>query len=384
MATNMTQSIRGKRILFAMCSMELGGAERQGLHLARHLKGLGCDVRIWSTHTGVGLLAEECEAEGIPWSVHRFIWPCRKSSLVRDAWKMTHALRRERPDVILSYTTWPNVGCGLTWRLSPAQACIWGQRCVHDLRGDIVERLAYRQASAVICNAQHEVDYLRRTLGETPAPTHVIYNGVDMKPAQKSRAEWRAEFGIASQTPVATMVANFRAEKDHRTLLEAWEQMLASMPERCAPPRLLLAGAPQYAYADIRSFADNLALNGTVVFPGQVKDISGLLAASDLGVLASKHEGLPNAVIEYMTSGLPVVATDLPGNREALGPYPESLLCPVGDVASLARALRSLIASPALRQELGSANRERATAEFSIRRMCQKTTDLICDMLKAE
>jgi len=102
---NEPQIVANKRILFVFCSLELGGAERQGLHLARHFKNMGCDVRVWSNHAGPGLVVEECDAAGIPWAVHRFRWPCRKSSLVRDSVRTLWALRQERPDVILAYTT---------------------------------------------------------------------------------------------------------------------------------------------------------------------------------------------------------------------------------------------------------------------------------------
>lgn len=376
-------TIAGKRILFVFCSLELGGAERQGLHLARHLKRLGYDVRVWSTHAGRGLVADHCEAAGIPWAVHRFRWPCRKGSLIRDGWRLVHALRKERPDVILPYTTWPNVGCGLTWRLSSAKACIWGQRNVNCLRGDPVERFAYRRASAVVCNAEHEADYLHRTLGETGARRYIVHNGLELEPARKTRAEWRTELGLSADATVFTMLANFRPQKDHPTLLRAWRKMLDATPEDGTHrPHLLLAGAPQQSYLTVRQLADNLDLLDTVHFPGQIEDVSGLLAASDIGVLASTHEGLSNAVLEYMASGLPVVATDLPGNREALGEAVQPSLVRVGDADELADRLRDLLADPYTRACIGRLNRQRVQTAFSVEAMCEKTVTIIGNLLK--
>lgn len=372
--------LNGQRILFVFCSLELGGAERQGLHLARYLKNIGCDVRVWSNHAGHGLVVDHCNDAGIPWAVHRFRWPCRKSSLVRDSWRMLRALRQERPDVILTYTKWANVSCGLTWRWSPAKVCIWGQRDIHWLCGDAVERFAYRRVSAVICNAEHEVDYLRRTLGETTAPVSVVHNGFDLAPCIKTRTAWRAELGISEAITVATMVANFRPEKDYPTLLHAWRKVLA-IPQGQTRPRLLLAGASQQSYNAVHQLASNLGLLDSVSFLGQVRDISGLLAASDIGVLTSTHEGLSNVVIEYMASGLPVVATDLPGNREALGDDPQQPFCKPGDTDSLAARLQVLLHDPDLRQDLGIRNRQRALAEFSIDEMCGTTADIIGDLL---
>jgi glycosyltransferase involved in cell wall biosynthesis len=375
----------GRRVLFVLCGFDLGGAERQALHFARYLAELGCDVRVWGHHLhqpGPEMVIDHCDAAGIPWAVYRFRWPCRKAALVRDAWRMLRGLRRERPDVILPYTTWPNVGCGLTWRWSPARVCVWGQRDIR-LRGDVVERLAYRNASVVICNAAHEIDHLRRVLGETRAPVHVVHNGIELAPAQRSRAEWRADLGIDTAAPVATMVANFRPGKDHATLLRAWGQVLAGSSDCGSRPRLLLAGAHQESYAATQQLAGDLGLLDSVNFLGQVKDVAGLLRASDIGILATADEGLPNAILEYMASGLPVIATDLPGNREALGEATERSFYMPGDAGSLAARLEALLYAPDLRKQMGARNRQRTSTEFSITKMCETMASIVADHLDA-
>ena len=378
-ASSTTALLRGKRILFALCGFDLGGAERQALCLARHLKGLGCDVRVWGHHhhcPGPELVIEHCEAAGIPWAEHRFRWPCGKWALLRDAWRLLWALRRERPDVILSYTNWPNVGCGLVWRWSRAKAFVWGQRDIR-LTGRAVERFAYRRASAVVCNAAHEVEILRHTFGDARVPISVVHNGIELAPAHRTRAEWRAKLAIGEGVTVATMLANFRPGKDHPTLLQAWRKLLDAIPERKSRPRLVLAGAPQETDSSVRQLASDLGLASNVIFPGQARDVAGLLAASDLGVLATADEGLPNAALEFMAAGLPVVATDLPGNREALGEHPQQPFCRPGDAASLADCLKPLLHAADLRHELGNRNRQRVLAEFSVQRMCESMTDII-------
>ena len=381
---NERSALAGKRCLFALCGFELGGAERQALHLARHLQAEGCSVKVWGHHhrwSGAELVIEHCEAAGIPWAEHRFRWPSRKTDFLRDGSQWLRGLWREKPEIVLSYTPWPSVACGLFWRLSPAKAFIWGQRDTGDLRGDAVERFACRSASAVVCNAAHEVDYLRRALGEIPGPVSVIHNGIELPPAENSRREWRISLGIDRETPVATMLANFRPQKDHGALLHAWKRLLDSRQDAKRPPRLLLAGAPQDSHMPAHRLAADLGLLDTVTFLDQVRDITGLLAATDVGVLISSHEGLPNAVLEYMAAGLPVVATDLPGNREALGDDPGQPLCAIGDEETLAAVLATLIDGPSLRERLGSRNRERAAAEFSIDSMCVKSVRLIANLL---
>ena len=178
------------------------------------------------------------------------------------------------------------------------------------------------------------------------------------------------------------MVANFRFQKDHKTLLYAWSKVLANHPAGKARPRLLLAGAPQESYNVIKKLVDSLALRDSVFFLGQITDISGLLAACDIGVLSTPNEGLPNAVIEYMASGLPVVATDLPSTREVLGEEFKQQFCKPGDPESLAERLQVLLDNSKLRQNLGARNRQRAESVFSIDKMCKKTVGIIESLLE--
>ena len=369
-------------MLFVFPGPELGGAERQGLHLARYLKTMGCEVHVWSTLPGEGKVVEECAAENFSWAAHRFLWPCRKSSLVRDGWRLIRALRKLRPDVILSYTTSPNVGCGLFWRFTPAKACIWGQRSINDLQGDAVERLSCSKVSAVICNAAHEVKYLEQVLGKLSPPIHVIHNGLDLAPGEKSRQEWRASLNITDDAVVIVMLANFRSVKDHFTLINSWARVLQGLSPSSPFPCLVLAGAPQFTVKEVKKLAEELELTETIRFPGQIKDVSGLLSACDIGVLISKHEGLPNAVLEYMAAGLPVIATDLPGNREALGDDDESSFCKPNDPDDLSFRLKELISSMDKRLFMGARNHQRILSEFTIQAMCEKTTSIIADLLK--
>lgn len=375
--------LSGKKILFVLCGFELGGAERQALHLARHLKGLGCEVRVWGHHhknVGPERVIKICEEAGIPWDEYRFRWPCGKIVFIRDLWKMLLGLRKERPDIILPYLPWPSTACGLLWRLSSARICIWGQRNVDDLHVGFVQRSAYRSVSGVICNAEHEVEYLRRTIGGTKAPVHVVHNGVDLGRPQRSRSEWRKELGIEQNAVVATMVANFRPQKDHPTLLHAWRKVTDNIPNGKPVPYLILAGAPLESFDDIFQLASSLNLNDSVIFPGQIEDVSGLLAASDIGILTTRNEGLPNAILENMYSGLPVVATDVSGNIEALGEKNDKQLCSPRDSVDLAQKISFLVENPAVRAQLGERNQKRALSEFSIEVMCKRMVRVITDI----
>jgi glycosyltransferase involved in cell wall biosynthesis len=239
------------------------------------------------------------------------------------------------------------------------------------LQGGAIERVAYQRASVVICNANHEVDYLSQMVGTTKAPVRVVHNGLELPPPVRTRADWRKQLTVPDGAAVVTMLANFRFQKDHATLLRSWRLVIDDHPVKENAPVLILAGSPQESFSSVQSLAEELRLTSSVRYPGQVQDVSGLLEASDIGVLTTFHEGLSNSVLEYMTCGLPVVATDIPGNEEALGEGANAQLCPQGDAQDLAEKLLSLITAPDLRRNLGDRNLQRARAEFSITKMCE-------------
>src|SRR5439155_2520583 len=117
-------------------------------------------------------------------------------------------------------------------------------------------------------------------------------------------------------------------------------------------------------------------LGSSVRFLGDVEDVAGLLAASDVAVLSSPSESRPHAVLEAAAAGLPIVATDIPGIREALGQHQHAHLAPVGDAERLAENLVQLISQPALRAELGELNRRSVDGGAALP-VGQATADLI-------
>jgi glycosyltransferase involved in cell wall biosynthesis len=102
-----------------------------------------------------------------------------------------------------------------------------------------------------------------------------------------------------------------------------------------------------------------------------------LLSACDIGLLISPSEGMSNSVIEYMASGLPVVATDIPSNREVLGDAYPAQFCKPREPDDLAERLIGFITNRVLREEVGKRNQERARQVFSVEAMCEQTISII-------
>jgi glycosyltransferase involved in cell wall biosynthesis len=119
-----------------------------------------------------------------------------------------------------------------------------------------------------------------------------------------------------------------------------------------------------------------------VHFLGERRDIARILPHLLCVWLASAYEGQSNALLEAMSAGLPVIATDIAGNRDLVVPSETGFLIPVGDKAGLARKTQPLLKDPALAARLGAAGQERALREFSVEQMVDRHADVYTGMLQ--
>lgn len=135
--------------------------------------------------------------------------------------------------------------------------------------------------------------------------------------------------------------------------------------------------------AGLTELCRDLGLQECVRFPGFVRPADSLLCLAGIGVLPSHREGFPNTLVEYWAAGLAVVATDLPGVREALAGGEAALLVPPGDPEALAGALARLLRDEALRQRLAEAGAARARLDFSGQGEAQRLESLFGSLIRA-
>jgi glycosyltransferase involved in cell wall biosynthesis len=365
--------MKGRRVIFVLGNLELGGAERQALILAKHLKEReNADVEIWGFNQS-GTVATLCEQIG----VRSRVVPCtfngdstsRITSLLRVAWW----LRKARPEVLLPYTLVPNVVCGLVWKWTGARVCIWNQRD-EGLPGSLTgwENSAVRETSKFIANSRGGAQFLIEQLQADPARVSVVQNGIEATLPKLDRREWRERLGIDDTVFVACMIANLHANKDHETLLRAWRLVIAVFEREGRKALLVLAGRPYAAHESLVALTKELEIEQAVCFTGQVDDVAGLLQASDIGVFSSRSEGCPNGLLECMAAGLAVAATDIPGIREVMGQSGVEFLAPIGDAPTLSHVILKLARDPALRAERGWENKKRISENYTAHRMCEE------------
>jgi glycosyltransferase involved in cell wall biosynthesis len=147
--------------------------------------------------------------------------------------------------------------------------------------------------------------------------------------------------------------------------------------------RFLLAGErdPDNPAAIPAAQLETWRAAGIVEWHGRQEDMARLLAQSHIVCLPSYREGLPKALLEAAASGRAIVATDVPGCREAVRHGINGLLVPARDATALADALRRLLTDPALRREFGQHGREMAEKEFSVKKITAETLALYREIL---
>lgn len=371
------ETLVSRRIVIVLNGLLLGGAERQAILLARYLLDRGAHVMV-TAFGRPGSAAELCDRLGVPWKITPFAWRPGRIRRMHMLLGLARQLRKLDPFILLPYTMHPNVACGLIWKLTGARLCMWNQRDEGRQRVEPRwERWAVRQTPWFASNSTHGAEFVTDTLGAPKDRIRVILNGVEPPIPELGRAAWRTRLGLDDDAFVATMVANLHSYKDHATLLNAWRLVQDKVGGSGRPMVLVLAGRPENTGQALKAQAFDLDLGRTVRFLGPVGDVAGLFGASDCCAFSSQWEGVPNGILEGMAAGLPVVATDIPGIREAVGEVGCALLTPPEDAEAMADAFVRLASDRTVARSMGEAGRERIAAAFSPDRMVRETAEWI-------
>lgn len=232
---------------------------------------------------------------------------------------------------------------------------------------------AHRRAAPVASQVIVNSTVLQRDYAEwaaiEQAAIAVCSNGIKVGEADaaevgRQRATVRSNFGIAPDAIVVCNVGRFSPEKGQRSMIDAARMSLQNK----LPLIWLLAGDGVWLDEIKRYAADSGVTN--VVFAGRVSDVDSLLAASDIFVMPSDYEGMPNAMMEAMAAGLPCVSTRLSGARDVAREGIEADYYDARDARGLADRVFSLVTDPERARALGAAAATRIR-EFSVPRMVQ-------------
>jgi glycosyltransferase involved in cell wall biosynthesis len=228
-----------------------------------------------------------------------------------------------------------------------------------------IEKMLHRTLSSALGNSKAIVRELVDE-GIPPPRVRLIYNGVDLIPydvPDGHSSPLRAAFGLPPDGVMLVMVANLIPYKGHEDLIRALACVSGKM---LRPWRLVCLGRDDGIGPRLQSLAVELGVAGSITFAGARADVAAVLQASDIGILASHEEGFSNAILEYMAARLPVVATAVGGNREAICDGETGYLVPPRDPEALGKAIATLANDPELSRKIGRLGRKKVEEQFSL------------------
>jgi glycosyltransferase involved in cell wall biosynthesis len=348
-----------KRLVLLLQDLLYGGSQRHALELARRIDRREFAPEFWMLSGGADF-APLAQESGIPMR-----WLSDKRTVVPTAIiALRRELARNRPDILMPLTAVPNIWGRLLGRLAGVPAVMGTCRGGGNIKRQH-ERFLARLAHHHITNTKALKDALLK-LGRSDAQVTVIQNGVDTDFFTPDPD------GFGPVRKVALCVARFVEDKDHLTLLRAFDRVWTQVPEA----ELWLVGDGPLK-GRVEFSARRLACSRQIkIFPGGA-DLRPFYRQASVLVLSSVREGLPNVVLEGMASGVPVAATAVGGIPEVVEEGRTGLLSPAKDESKLAASLVRLFSDEQLRFHMASEARSVTEREFSMSAMVERHEALL-------
>jgi glycosyltransferase involved in cell wall biosynthesis len=249
-------------------------------------------------------------------------------------------------------------------------------------------RLLYQRLDCVVVSSEMMMKDLTVSVGPQ-ARVEVIPNGVDLKrfrPADNpvERRALRSALGLDDNHQMITMIGSVHPRKGSDLLMEAWVDLAKRFPDA----HMFLVGLRKdLGYPDLSDFRRKIdgllaasGAAGRVHFTGHIDNVPDYLRASDVFVFPSKREGMPNAVIEAMTCGLPVVLTSFEGLSEEFGKPGLEYLMADRQAESIAASVAEVLNNKKLAAKLGQSARSCIEKTMGLELILDRYADLYCEL----
>lgn len=354
----------------------MGGTERQLVLLASRLLARGWNVSVIAMEK-TGPLVGALEATGVRVidGKYRSERPryAKGPLIALSAVRVLFQALAGRPNVIHSFLPFSNFIGAVAGRLAFVPLVVTSKRALggHQDRQRAwkwIDRLTNVLSGRIVANSRAVARDTQLRDGYDVSRIVVIPNGLELSPFDDiagSRDTIRGQLGLSPAEIAIVMVANLIPYKGHLELIQAFAR-LTSEEKRF---RLFLIGRDDGIGADLVAEATRLGIRDKIDLTGPRADIPRFLSAMDVGVMASHEEGFSNALLEKLAAGLPVVATDVGGNPEALEGMPGCVLVRPRDSEDIARGLRVAIGQSGMDEEGRQLRRRLVRERYSVEAM---------------
>jgi glycosyltransferase involved in cell wall biosynthesis len=356
------------RVLHLIDSLAPGGAERVAVQLVNELNLAGHTAWLCATR------AEGLLKESLAYPAQYVFLKKRRTLDLRAFFQLVKLLRAQKIDILHAHSSsvyWAVpasrlAGCKLVWHDHYGDTELLDMRPLEPLKR--FSRYIHRICSVNETLAAWARDHLRIT------PENVWQ--VNHYAVLKQRLE-----RTAGDTVNILCLANFRMQKDHTNLFDALDYLAQSVGTK-GWMVYLVGESKDPAYDDLlHTITGILKLTDNVRFVAAQADVTPWLFKCHIGVLSSRSEGLPVALLEYGLAGMAVVCTKVGACGEVLGGGKYGLLAPPGNSLAFGKALEKLYRDAALRQQLGAALSAHIQAQYSPEAAIRQLEQLYADVL---
>jgi L-malate glycosyltransferase len=363
------------KIFYFIDSFNIGGSEYQTVKTAICLKEAGHQITVGCLQKRGPLIdqLQSANIEVVEFSPGKSLFSI---TALRQIFRLARYLRLEKFEIFHAHDLYSDLlGVPAAW-IARIPRIVASRRDLGDWwwytpRNRWVLTRVLRLAHVVVANSS----MVAKTLQSDGIATHkirVLRNAIEPAIAS-SKISLRLQLlpNSADATAIVT-VANMHVEsKGHHHLIAAAKQVINDFPKTVF---VLIGDGP--LRPTLQKQAVELSISENVLFLGQKMNASQLVHAFDIAVLPSLSEGLPNSVLEYMSAGLPTVATSVGGIPELIDDGIHGILVPPGDSNQLSAALIRIITNPTEAQSMGTNASARAKAEFGFERLVRELEEL--------
>ena len=363
------------KVCYTIYSLSWGGAEGQLIELLRRLDRDRFDPSLILWEDGNLQRVEGLVSDMRVLGIARQVSGRRVSREYRAALafrRLSRCLSEIRPQILHAILSGPCILAAVARVARLVPCAIHSRRTLVDAYRHkdrirtIVDSMATKVSDLVIGNCDAIIREMLSLDGVPESRAQLISNGVDTERfSPQAEKSLRDELGWGKDNFVFGMVANFLPYKRHLDFVQVAALIHAVYPKS----RFLLAGEDR---GEMKAATDAIEKAGlgpyTKILPG-MKQPERAFAALDVYICTSQTEGLSNALLEAMSSGVPVIATDVGGNREVVAHGVTGFVVPCHAPEAIARAACELVANPDLLLRFSVNARQRAQELFSMEKM---------------
>lgn len=277
--------------------------------------------------------------------------------------RLARHIRRVRPAIVHSFLFHGNLASRLAMPLAGGSS----RRLICEIQTVEIERrwhltvggMTHRMCRCVVGNSPSVIEHLHRCAHMAASRLRCIPGGVDTAAMAKAEPPDRTAIGLKGNAPIVMWVGRMDPIKGLDELVTAF----AELAKKTSAELVLIGDGPHES--SVRTMISLLKLDDRVHLLGRRSDVASLLKLASVFAFPSYTEGMPNALLEAMAAGCPIVTTDVPGCRDVVEHRKSALLVRPGDATALCAAIAELLTNQPLARQLGAAAAADAESRFA-------------------